>query len=375
MTEAALPLWKRLLFGSVAMVGVPTAIISLIEGCSSLVLWQRDQWHAGLPVLEQRHKEDYDSLLGWVNPRNFFHRDLFAPGVYLRTNAQGFRDDHVIASRVPPGRVRAVCSGDSFTFGFGVDNDHTWCALLERKIPRLETVNMGVSAYGVDQMYLRYKRDASTLDHDVHIFALIMHDFQRMRRGEFVGSEKPVLQIDGDSLRLENVPVPSWSYRMPRLARSLSKVRWTVAQLQTAVLIKRLQQRVSGHRVSFDEDSVIRQMAERVLVDLTKLSRSKNVQLVVVLLPTRWDWAVTSREDWRRTEDWRHMLNTAAERHGYLFVDLQDEFRRLRRDSLDLLFFAPHALGGHPGDSGHQWVADRLYQHLLASPKIVPLLK
>ena len=135
------------------------------------------------------------------------------------------------------------------------------------------------------------------------------------------------------------------------------------------MLIKRLQQRVSGHRVGSDKDSVLRQVAERVLVDLTKLSQAKNSQLVVLLLPTRNDWADTTREDWRR------LLNTAAERHGYLLVDLQDEFRRLPRDSFDLLFFAPHDVGGHYGDAGHQWVADRLYQHLVASPKIAPLLK
>jgi hypothetical protein len=369
MTEASLPYWKQLLFGTVAMVGVPLATLALIEGGSSLILWQRDHWHAGLPVPEQRHKADYDTLLGWVNPPNFFHRDLFAPGVYLRTNAQGFRDDHLIAPRVPPGRIRAVCSGDSFTFGFGVDNDHTWCALLERKIRRLEAVNMGVSGYGADQAYLRYKRDTRTLDHDLHIFAVIMADFQRMPLSEFVGAEKPVLRLDGDTLRLENVPVPSGSYRMRRLAPSLSKARQRIAQLRTAVLIKRLRQRLSGHRVGSDKDSVHRQVAERVLVDLTKLSQAKNSQLVVLLLPTRNDWADTTREDWRR------MLNTAAERHGYLFVDLQDEFRRLPRDSFDLLFFAPHDVGGHYGDAGHQWVADRLYQHLLASPKIAPLLK
>jgi hypothetical protein len=84
---------------------------------------------------------------------------------------------------------------------------------------------------------------------------------------------------------------------------------------------------------------------------------------VVVLLPTKSDWIDTTRNQWRRD------LVAAAAREEYLFVDLQDDLRRIAADSLDLLFYAPHNLESHYGEAGHRWVADRLYQHLLAYPK------
>ena len=97
----------------------------LLEGASSLVLFV----HGLRPPAEGLHTE-YDSLLGWVNKPNVYLPNLYGAGTYLRTNAQRFRSNHPVALQVPTGRVRAICSGDSFTLGYGMDNDHTWCERL-----------------------------------------------------------------------------------------------------------------------------------------------------------------------------------------------------------------------------------------------------
>jgi len=47
-------------------------------------------------------------LLGWVSRPNFYDRDLYGPGVYLRTNAQGFQNNHPVAVRVSPARICGV---------------------------------------------------------------------------------------------------------------------------------------------------------------------------------------------------------------------------------------------------------------------------
>src|SRR5712692_3868789 len=216
-----LPLAKRVLFGAITALGVPFAVLALIEGASSLLL-VAFELSRPVQVVAGRTHIDYDSLLGWANRPSLFDRDLYGPGVYLRTNAQGFRNDHPFPTAAPPGRIRLVCSGDSFTLGWGVDNDHTWCALLERKNPRLDTVNMGQSGYGADQAYLWYKRDGRPLQHDLQIFAVVLDDFVRMR-SSFFGYLKPVLVREGDTLRVANVPVPRWSYRMPHVAAFLDQ--------------------------------------------------------------------------------------------------------------------------------------------------------
>jgi len=316
---------------------------------------------------------DYDTLLGWVNRRGFFDRDLYGHGIYFRTNGQGFRNDHDFTTAVAPGRVRLICSGDSFTLGYEVDNEHAWCAVLERKHPRLETVNMGQGGYGVDQVYLWYKRDGQALDHDLQVFAVIVDDFQRMQLRNFPsgGGEyaKPVLTLEGDSLRVGNVPVPRWSYRMPRLVSFLHQKRPALTQLRVAQLAETLDTRFARDRGpgSAAADSVTRQVADRVFADLTSVNRAKGSILVVLLLPTQGDWSGSASDPWRR---W---LRQAEVQRGFVFVDLVEDFRAMPRDSIAWLFYKappvrPGGASGHYGELGNEWVADRLYRHLLALP-------
>jgi hypothetical protein len=88
------------------------------------------------------------------------------------------------------------------TLGYGVSDDQTWCHQLELRDRRLESINMGQAGYGIQQDYLRYKRDAAALVLNVHLFAFIDNDFDR-----FQDSPAPIVRIEGDKLVVTNVPV------------------------------------------------------------------------------------------------------------------------------------------------------------------------
>jgi hypothetical protein len=180
-------------------------VLFIIEGVASYALFVRDVMTT--TSLAERRRTKYDAELGWVNEPNVYIRDMYGPQVYLRTNAQRFRNNHDISTRVVDGKARVVCSGASFTLGYGVDNAHTWCELLSVLNPRLETVNMGQGGYGVDQTYLWYKCDAAKLEHQVQLLAFITDDFYRVLSDSFFGYGKPVLAIENDRLVVKNVPV------------------------------------------------------------------------------------------------------------------------------------------------------------------------
>ena len=373
MTDRSLPLWKSLLFGGITVVGIPILVLLLLEGASSLVLFARDLSRPVLYALPTAHT-DYDTLLGWVNRRRFFDPNLYGHGVYFRTNAQGFRNNHDFTTAVPPGRVRLICSGDSFTLGYDVDNEHAWCAVLERKHPRLETVNMGQGGYGVDQVYLWYKRDGQALDHDLQVFAVIQDDFRRMQVRNYSsgGGEyaKPVLTLEGDSLRVGNVPVPRWSFRTPRLVSFVHQKRPAIEQLRVAQLAEVLHTRFARDvgPGSAAADSVTWQVADRVFADLVNANRAKGSRLVVLFLPTRGDSSGSASDRWRR---W---LRLAGVQRGFVFVDLVEDLRAMPSDSVASLFYkAPpvrtEVASLHYGEVGNEWVADRLYRHLATLPE------
>lgn len=187
----------------------------ILEGGVTAMLLVYDLAFWSRPVVAERQHSVYDPEIGWVALPNLSFPDLFGPGIGLRTNAQGFRRSEDTEKQVPRGKIRVVASGDSFTFGYGVSNEDAWTAVLEHLDPRLEVINLGMSGYGFDQAYLWYRRAGLPLEHQVHVFAFISDDFERMRRTEVFGYDKPRLVLEGGELALENIPVPELAIRYP----------------------------------------------------------------------------------------------------------------------------------------------------------------
>ena len=63
----------------------------------------------------------------------------------VRTNALGFREPRLPGPK-PPGTRRIVVLGDSFTHGYGVEEDEAYPRVLEGLLPGVEVINLGVPA-------------------------------------------------------------------------------------------------------------------------------------------------------------------------------------------------------------------------------------
>lgn len=81
------------------------------------------------PIAERSYTE-YDELLGWINKPQQDLPDMYGTGIGLRTNRQRFRNEQDVDKSVTGDTRRIICSGDSFTFGYGVSNSQAWCQLL-----------------------------------------------------------------------------------------------------------------------------------------------------------------------------------------------------------------------------------------------------
>jgi hypothetical protein len=102
----------------------------------------------------------FDAALGWGHvPSSGSGEDRF--------DELGGR----IAGRPSPharraGAHRILVFGDSFTYGTEVAANDSWPAQLARLRPDLEVVNLGVPGYGLDQAFLRWRRDGKDVDAD-----------------------------------------------------------------------------------------------------------------------------------------------------------------------------------------------------------------
>jgi len=370
-----------LVIGNIVIFGL---MLVVVEGLASYTLAIRDfATTYRLAELAERRHTKYDPDLGWVNEANVHIRDMYGPGVYLRTNGQGFRANYDFETAVPNGKYRIICSGDSFTLGFGVDNDHTWCQLLASLDPRFETLNMGQGGYGVDQMYLWYKRDVAKFEHHVHLLAFITADFGRMQSDMFEQYGKPTLDIENGMLVIKNVPVPRGAYDHSWLAYHASILR----RLRTVELIMRVRSklafapgnrstaasstpRASTHAVGptkKERNEKTKEVLTKIFEDLKRLNDEYSSKLILVYLPTQ--------SELEGTEEWLKFIEKKSRDLGIPFINVLKTFRSSLPQSRALMFIQEGQLNypnaaGHLNDQGNEFVAEVIYQALKNEPGI-----
>lgn len=120
--------------------------------------------------LEDKSDSSYlaaDPELGWtVRPNG-------STGLYA-ANAQAARCEpqRQFESPPPPGSLRIVTVGDSFTHGDELGLEETWQARMEAARDDLEVVNLGVPGYGTDQAILRWEREGAAFQPEVAVLGV-----------------------------------------------------------------------------------------------------------------------------------------------------------------------------------------------------------
>ncbi len=338
----------------------------LCEGtASTIVFWQ--QFRNTKPVAERLHTQ-YDAELGWVNIPNRDLKDFYAPGLDVKINSQGFRSDEDFTVDVPKDKIRLICSGDSFTFGFGVSNNQTWCHDLSTINSQLQTVNMALGGYGIDQAYLWYKRDGGKLKHNVHLFAFITADFDRIQRDVFLGYGKPLLKVKDDQLIIENVPVSKrgfyFFWTTPPYQEAFNELRSVQLLSQTFF------QQQNNSKPPIDEP-LVQAVSWKILEDLAQLDTAHHSKLVLIYLPVQADYEINLKTDTRR-----RYVEQASQKKGLIYFDLVDEFRKLPREKMNDLFIPNDGSINFPGAPGHysakgnQYIAEQVYRALLTQPAL-----
>ena len=320
----------------------------IIEGASSFIfiLGKREE------ALGERAYTNYDSLLGWVNTPSLEMKDLFGEGADYHTNDQGFRNKEHFQKEVPAGKIRIICSGDSFVSGYGVGDEFTWCERLKSLNPKLETVNMGGVGYGVDQEYLWYMRDGVKLNHNIHILAVIADDMSRATVDNYIGYSKPYFTIKDGDLMLHNTPVSKFSYDYPLISQNLHLVE----KLRVVKLLeeKHIIPNFSEEKPLENQNALMNKFIEK----LQEQNVKQGGHFVLVFLPVIDCLTIPSNNC--AVPEVRNFLRKKAEKHGVMFIDLTDDFMKLSGDELQ----KTQNDWGHYSNEGHQFVAEKIYQKL-----------
>ncbi len=359
---SALHRWRRragkALLGTLAAI----ALLALLEGVISFAVVARAVATKTNPLFgESRQKMTrFDAELGWSLTPGYRGASTFGLGRDVVIGPQGFRGERSVEPKVAAGRVRAVLAGDSFAFGIGVADAQTWASGLERREGRLEIANLAVGGYGCDQAFLRYRRDAAAIDHQLLFFAFITEDLRRMVVPTEWGAEKPQLEVRDGKLVVLNVPLTQ-VHPMKRFLRQSGTFVQELRLMQLATRLAGSAQETP--RLSADPG--LRELTAVLFAELAGLAKERGAHLVVIHLP------VETERGGGSIDALGPELARQVRELGGDYVDLLAEFRALPEVEHAALFLAPGRLGaGHYDVGGCERVAGWLHGKLRALPEV-----
>ncbi len=280
----------------------------------------------------------------------------------FNTNSKGLRGPEL---EKPGEHGRILGVGDSFTMGYGVEQEETYLTILARELgtPRtpLETVNAGVVGYTPGNSYQYLVNEGLALDPDYLVFQLWVGDdlcagssvgrprpygtLSERKRWRYLARKSHLIMFIRDRLRGNDV------------ARGWLLSRGYLTPFSTPVLL--------GGSIARRCRGQLRQLRE-MLVDIETRSRSSDTKLIVLLIPVReqvytsdWELALNynglPEDTFVDAESPGHAVAEVLEGTGVALVDALDVLRS--HDTDTRLYFAwdPHLT-----PAGHEVIAREL---------------
>ena len=145
----------------------------------------------------------------------------------IAINAQGVRDDHPIGPK-PPNERRIVILGDSLVLSVQVDQQQTFCRLLEERLNRdggpvrYRVINAGVQGYGPVEELLFFRHVARAFEPDLVIATVFVGNDAEEALGSaprLRGSARPLAETLSESAitRLRRIVRRSMVLQLVRL--------------------------------------------------------------------------------------------------------------------------------------------------------------
>ncbi|MBN1364235.1 MAG: SGNH/GDSL hydrolase family protein [Syntrophaceae bacterium] len=236
----------------------------------------------------------HDKNLGWDGltdaENDFVWLDMRH---HVRQNNYGYRGKAYDLKRNKKKRILVM--GDSFVWGFGVENEDIFTSVIERETNNtIEVINMGVSGYGNDQEYLLWKKKGYQWTAD-EIIVVIYADTDLFENvSDFIwGYDKPVFRQNslGELTLTPPGSQRSEQWTEPAVVTNVSPVLWFYKILSKSALANMLvrvatkndsiRHFLESHKVIFERSYIL--YPEQYIVDLTpELKKSWDIMFKIL---------------------------------------------------------------------------------------------
>jgi hypothetical protein len=258
------------------------------------------------------------------------------------TNSRGFRSLHEFED--DPKRFQVIVVGDSFTYGDEVGDWHTWPQLLQQMDHRLNVMNMAVTGYGIDQMYLTLSEALAEFSPQLVIAGFIGDDLNRSLLA-FRDYKKPRFLLDAEGgLELTNTPIgtPVEVYR--ELQGKVRRSRFEIINLLRSI--------GSGGTGVGEETPSWFLLNETLFTEMERITRERGGEFLMLYLPSGPEMV----DSGLRTPG-ESFFEAYRERHGNLFLNLRPAMLQTSFEKSE----------GHYGPEETRWVSRRVLEFIRRS--------
>ncbi len=333
-----------------------TVLLVLVSTIASLLVGIEVAAYLTVPGIAMSSEGDglviFDPEIGAIpNPSSYNRRiypaikdrKAFAFDVY--TNDRGARVDG--PGERSPARVDILTVGDSFTWGYHLENPQTYASTIGRKL-KASVSNLAMASYGTTQSLQILQRNRDLAPRLI-VYGMIAHHFERNVM-PCAPSYYPfcldVSHVVADEHGDQRI-APPWSNGVRRLQQQLAgdyynPESWLMHGIDV------IQGRIEYARATFDEaDEPRKNRAMAFLLrEMERTAAEMGTQLLVVYLPTNY---------------WGPPAGLAGAIGNIRLLDLTESFKRNKEAGGP----NPYIVGdGHPSAAGNALIASEIVKYI-----------
>ncbi len=259
-------------------------------------------------------RKQIGNIRGFIVTPQYRHR--------FTTNSKGFRGTNEYAIPKPPNVFRVLSLGDSVVCGYGVEDDQTFSAVLEKKLSTrrpTEVLNLAVPGFGNAEELIQLENVGFEYQPDLVILGYFVND-----HFDNLTSDLYRLQ-DGKLARNTNVIEPAFYLR-----DHLSRIPGYTFLCQHSYFVNFLRQKVSGFYRSkvgqkhalgieaFTSDKPSEQqivLTSALIDEIIRVSTDRGIRVVVLSIPMEENgaWMQNMPTDRLTLKDRARIVDVASE--------------------------------------------------------------
>lgn len=300
----------------------------------------------------------------------------------VRINSQGLRDDEILPKQQD--ELRILMLGDSFTWGYGVEQEETFSELLEEKT-NTNVINAGATSYSPILEYLFLKNKGLSYQPEVVILNLDLSDLQ----DDYIREQKAQYDANGELIAVYNPDKDGFIYNLRKRIQITNLINGIFVGIDKALPPPTEINYPFIHDVAYDRYGITRdeplndeqehwQRTFSYINKIKALCDEHNITFVLSIYPYGHQ---ISTEEWEVGRHNSGLLNGQvysdraekiirqyAEENDIHFISMFAGFREAEAERTPLYF----TYDGHFNQEGHQ-VAAEILQAELVRQGIIPV--